>query len=264
MSGMSGMSGMNSSMSGMSGSDSMDGMAMTCSMDMLGNWKTIGACFLTSSWQISSEAQFAGTCIGVFLIVLSIEIVRRFGREWDRYIARSAYKNSQMASSAIRQRAQEEASTSDLAHAIPIDDKERNPTSSGLAPNPKMEENVKKSLHSFFGNSARSNKLLGKPQMQPTTIQQCIRSLLYGIQFAGAYVVMLIAMSFNGYILISIVLGGIVGHFVSTWDVFYMEAIELNTEFDDSQLMGQASTPAYLNAIHKTDKYQGSSGACCN
>jgi len=87
---------------------------------------------------------------------------------------------------------------------------------------------------------------------------------LYGIQFAGAYIVMLIAMSFNGYILISIVLGGIVGHFVSTWDVFYMEAIELNTEFDDSQLMGQASTPAYLNAIQKTDQYQANSGACCN
>ena len=100
--------------------------------------------------------------------------------------------------------------------------------------------------------------------MQPTTYQQCIRSLLYGVQFAGAYIVMLIAMSFNGYILISIVLGGIVGHFVSTWDVFYMEAIELNTEFDDSQLMGKASTPAYLNAIHKTDKYQANSGACCN
>lgn len=32
------------------------------------------------------------------------------------------------------------------------------------------------------------------------------------------YLIMLIAMTFNGYIIIAIVLGGIFGHFFSTWD----------------------------------------------
>lgn len=40
------------SMAGMSHDhDGMQGMDMACSMDMLTNWKTIGSCFLTSSWK---------------------------------------------------------------------------------------------------------------------------------------------------------------------------------------------------------------------
>lgn len=34
----------------------------------------------------------------------------------------------------------------------------------------------------------------------------------------GQYLIMLIAMTFNGYIIIAIILGGIFGHFFSTWD----------------------------------------------
>lgn len=252
------------SMSGMGSTNGMDGMESMsngCTMMMLGNWQTINSCFLTSSWHINSQAQFAGTCIGVFLLVLLIEIVRRFGREWDRYIAKNAFINAR---NGLIKSGQENQTPSDLVHTIPIDDKERNVTTTMESSQKPQSQQQKGSMRSFFGDSNRSNKLLGRPQMQPTTIQQCIRSLLYGIQFAGAYVVMLIAMSFNGYILISIVLGGIVGHFVSTWDVFYMEAIELGNEYDDSQLMGQASTPAYLNALHKSNQYHSGSGACCN
>ena len=43
-----------------------------------------------------------------------------------------------------------------------------------------------------------------------------------------AVMLMLIAMSYNGYILSSIVVGAIVGHFVSTWDHLTMELPDQN------------------------------------
>ena len=52
---------------------------------------------------------------------------------------------------------------------------------------------------------------------------------------------MLIAMSFNAYILISIALGGLVGHFVSTWDNLSFELDDGSDPFIGGSGGGQAS-----------------------
>ena len=49
-------------------------------------------------------------------------------------------------------------------------------------------------------------------------MQQLVRALFYAVQFTSAYLLMLISMSYNGYILLSMMLGALVGHFVSSWD----------------------------------------------
>jgi len=56
---------------------------------MLWNWYTIDACFISRGWHVRSKAQFAGSCIGVFLLVLAIELVRRAQREYDRRLTRN-------------------------------------------------------------------------------------------------------------------------------------------------------------------------------
>lgn len=61
-------------------------------MKMLWNWYTIDACFLTSSWHIRSSGAFAGSCIGVILLVIALEFLRRFGKEYDRSLLRGAQK----------------------------------------------------------------------------------------------------------------------------------------------------------------------------
>lgn len=53
-------------------------------VSMLWNWNTIDSCFISSSWRTSTRAQFAGSVIGVFFLVVGIEAVRRLGREYDR------------------------------------------------------------------------------------------------------------------------------------------------------------------------------------
>ena len=48
-------------------------------------------------------------------------------------------------------------------------------------------------------------------------MQQVIRSVIHMITFGVAYIVMLLAMYFNGYIIIMIFLGALIGKFVCDW-----------------------------------------------
>lgn len=48
-------------------------------------------------------------------------------------------------------------------------------------------------------------------------LQQTIRAILYAAAVAGAYILMLIAMSFNGYVIISIFVGAGIGKFLCDW-----------------------------------------------
>ncbi|SPO29855.1 related to CTR3 - high-affinity copper transporter of the plasma membrane [Ustilago trichophora] len=195
-----------SSMSGMSG---MGGMASNaCSMSMLGNWQTINTCVLTASWHIKTEAQFAGTCIGVFLIVFLVETVRRYSREFDRWILERAMIERRE----TRRRTQHLKAdmATRLAGTESIQDRS--------TVSQKLEQ-----LDSIFfgiptGKKGCRQAAVDSMRFRPKMWQQLLRSILYGVQFTGAYLVMLIAMTFNGYIIIAIVLGGVFGHFFSTWD----------------------------------------------
>ncbi|GAC97870.1 Ctr copper transporter [Pseudozyma hubeiensis SY62] len=177
-------------------------------MSMLGNWQTINTCVLTSSWHIRTEAQFAGTCIGVFLIVFLIETVRRWSREFDRWILERAMVERRETRRRTQHLKAEMASR--LAESAPSQDR------STLSQKMDQLDSI------FFGISPSKSgcrqAALDSMRFRPKMWQQLLRSLLYGVQFTGAYLVMLIAMTFNGYIIIAIVLGGIFGHFFSTWD----------------------------------------------
>jgi copper transporter 1 len=55
---------------------------------MLMNWKTINTCFISSEWQNLSGGMYAGSVIGVFVLVIALEAVRRAKREYDRKLLR--------------------------------------------------------------------------------------------------------------------------------------------------------------------------------
>ncbi|KAH9926633.1 Ctr copper transporter family-domain-containing protein [Epithele typhae] len=145
------------STSAMSSMD-MDMGSGSCQISMLWNWYTIDSCFLSSSWHVTSNGGFAGTCIGVILLVVAVELVRRLQREYDRHLHR---------------------------------------TNSALAQSSSVEALDPLKTH------VTTDRL--------TVPQHLLRSLLYTFQFAGAYIIMLLAMYFNGYIIISIFIGGFIG-----------------------------------------------------
>jgi copper transporter 1 len=57
---------------------------------MLWNWYTIDSCFLAETWHNKTKGAFAGSVIGVFLLVIAIEAFRRGIREYDRRLTRQA------------------------------------------------------------------------------------------------------------------------------------------------------------------------------
>jgi copper transporter 1 len=56
----------------------------------------------------------------------------------------------------------------------------------------------------------------GRPR-RATPIQQAIRAFLHALVFAVAYILMLLAMYFNGYIIIAIFVGVGVGKYICDW-----------------------------------------------
>ncbi|KAL1837213.1 hypothetical protein VTJ49DRAFT_4114 [Mycothermus thermophilus] len=150
-----------------------------CVISMLWNWNTVDACFISSTWKIRSAGMFAGSCIGVILLVMSLEMLRRAVKEYDRYLI-----NKHLASQGQSRR--------------PV-------SSSGKAA-------------SDEGSPAPVCVTVAGQGYRPALFEQAVRALLHMLQFAVAYFVMLLAMYYNGYIIICIFIGAYLGSFVFHWE----------------------------------------------
>lgn len=150
---------------------------------MLWNWYTVDSCFISKSWHNTSKGMFAGSCIGVILLVLALEFLRRAGKEYDRYIV-----------------AQHRASLVATA----------NPTSSASS-----TADAGKNASS---TAAAACAPAAVQPFRPSIVQQAVRALLHMLQFAVAYFVMLLAMYYNGYVIICIFIGAFLGYFIFGWE----------------------------------------------
>ncbi|KAM0253480.1 hypothetical protein ACHAP5_000509 [Fusarium lateritium] len=155
-----------------------------CKISMLWNWNTVDSCFIASSWHITSKGMFAGSCIGVVLLVMSLELLRRCVKEWDRYL--------------LLQHAAKfhEASCATITDPTGLN---------GCSYGKKNNETV--------------TCITPIPPFRPNVSQQAIRALLHMMQFAVAYFVMLLAMYYNGYFIICIFIGAYLGAFIFQWEV---------------------------------------------
>lgn len=125
---------------------------------MLWNWNTIDACFISSDWHIRSNGAFAGTCIGVVLMGITLEALRRGAREYDAWIVRA-----------------------------------------------------------FRAKLANGDTVPNTAIFRPSLTQQAVRAVLHALTFGVAYMLMLIAMYYNGYVILCIFLGAGVGKFLCDW-----------------------------------------------
>ncbi|KAE8392742.1 Copper Transporter integral membrane protein that functions in high affinity copper transport [Aspergillus alliaceus] len=195
-------------MSSSTASHSMDMGGMhggnSCKISMLWNWTVKDACFLSKQWHITSNGMFAGSCIGVILLVISLEFLRRVGREYDAFILRRARLRAQYLNM---------------------------PLSSSQTSTPGEEDTPKASSSTTpvpvtTGIRAPNCPSAGFP-VRPTLVEQLVRALMHMVQFAVAYFIMLLAMYFNGYIIICIFIGAFLGSFIFSW-----EPLQLGKEND--------------------------------
>lgn len=66
--------------------------------------------------------------------------------------------------------------------------------------------------------SSKGTTLAAPLQYKPTIVQQAVRALIHMLQFAVAYFIMLLAMYYNGYIIICIIIGAFLGFFLCSWE----------------------------------------------
>lgn len=126
---------------------------------------------------------FAGSCIGVILLVMALEFLRRTAKEYDRYIVAEYAKSMSAASPGTR-------------------------TPSDAGSNIKPLTNTE------------TNTPVSSARFRPSVFQQLIRATLHMLCFAVAYFVMLLAMYFNGYIIICIFIGAWLGYAIFGWESF--------------------------------------------
>jgi copper transporter 1 len=122
---------------------------------------------------------FAGSCIGVILLVMSLELFRRLSREYDSLILRQSQKSHQ---------------------STPLN---TNPSLTG-------SDDITK--------TPAQTITCAPITFRPNLFQQMIRATLHMVQFTIAYFVMLLAMYYNGYIIICIIIGAWIGSFVFSWE----------------------------------------------
>ena len=118
----------------------------------------------------------------MILLVVLLEALRRAGKEYDRYIV-SQYLASHAQHSTV------------VSSASSDNDTSKTPATTAMP-----------------ARTAQS--------FRPSIVQQAIRALLHMLQFAVAYFVMLLAMYYNGYIIICIFIGAYLGYFVCGWESF--------------------------------------------
>ncbi|KAK8058850.1 copper transporter integral membrane protein that functions in high affinity copper transport [Apiospora phragmitis] len=223
-------------LSSVNGADTNTAMTMTmgeCKISMLWNWNTVDACFLAESWKIKSDGAFAGLCIGVILLVILLEFLRRISKFYDNHIYRAHQLRAVglAAERAGASSAAEEGHAGSGAPAGPSPDTGRasapGTPSNGMLEHEGMIERPARSVprQQSAGAAAQAQPLLARMASRPyasactpSVKQQAIRALIHTLQFAVGYWIMLLAMYYNGYIIICIFIGAFIGAFLLRWE----------------------------------------------
>jgi len=186
--------------------------------------------FLSRTWHIRSTGAFAGTCIGVILLVMVLEALRRVGREYESFIIRRARLRRKFFSVSSRRgvkpsfrwitgprgnsaphKHDDGPSGEDLI--TPVKDNPLRPKTSDVSNEMHRDDAI-------LGDTKTSHQI-GRAKFgpyRPSPMEQLVRAFLHMLQFAIAYFIMLLAMYYNGYIIICIFIGAFLGSVVFSWE----------------------------------------------
>lgn len=177
------------------------GMDMPCPMNMVWNWDTTDLCVLTPSWRISSPSGLYTSLAIIALVGVLYEWLRLYIRRLDAQIAHSvmgAGKGQHRRRASVLPTSLHHASTGDAA---------------GLARGGRSGS-PSRSIASASSKSSGWSRKLGLTSTLPISQRaQARRSILYALSVFISFLLMLVAMSFNGWIIGAIVAGAGMGHY---------------------------------------------------
>ncbi|KAG0237730.1 hypothetical protein BGW42_000136 [Actinomortierella wolfii] len=148
-----------------------------CSMNMLFNWDTKNVCVVFESWKINTPLGLILSMIVIIALGVAYELLRAKSRQYDEYLREGERKRGDS--------------------ALGADDDTANHVG-----------------HHGHGREDEVGLLSSRPRsIRLTNQQQLVRSVLYMIQVFVGFFLMLIFMTYNGYLMIATTLGAGLGYF---------------------------------------------------
>lgn len=189
----------------MGGSDPAS--AHKCKISMLWNWYTIDSCFLARSWHVTSRGMFAGTCIGVFFWVMAYCWFHRFIVEYDNAIVDYKLKKANVSAcesccgaggcDEILSSEEKGSSDEETSRAAAVAQGVKRPGSDFWTP-------LKNTFsHKWYLAWMKKDD----NAIYPSPVEHVGRSGLYLMEWTVSYLIMLMWMYYNGYLIITMILG---------------------------------------------------------
>ena len=153
-----------------------DQIQADASSQMLFNWYTIDACFMSSSWHITTAGQFAGSCIGVVLLSITLQLLRLASNKYDGYLRRKFLESRMQTRSPQVGPRGSGAGSEDTELA----------TKDAACPCPRT-------------TAAQNLKALPEREIfRKSFLQSQVKAALFAAQLFIAYFLMMLAMYYNG------------------------------------------------------------------
>ena len=186
-----------------------------CKISMLWNWYTIDSCFIAKSWHVTSRGMFAGTCVGLFFWILAYCWFHRFIVEFDNAIVDYKVKkhnvtscgdccgeNAPCAEAMSSEQETEKSSQEGNAHGTT--NTVTLATSGVKAPGSDLWSPLLSTFsHKWYIAWLQKNK----GEIYPSPAEHIARSGLYLMEWTCSYLIMLMWMYYNGYLIITMILG---------------------------------------------------------
>lgn len=207
------------------GGGSASSSKATCKISMLWNWYTIDTCFIARSWRNDTKGKFAGSCIGCFALVVIAQWLNRVSRQFDIELVKKhkmKYLAQYMATNGAYDDTSSELSQQDLE---------------SICNEPAWKSTIialQRTLsHTWYFNFLRRNPAaLDDPiekalsccssvpalEIYPTFLEHFTRAWIFVLQWGLSYIIMLLFMYYNGYIIISCLIGALVGRFLFNYE----------------------------------------------
>ncbi|CCD27135.1 high-affinity Cu transporter CTR3 NDAI_0J02430 [Naumovozyma dairenensis CBS 421] len=241
-------------MGGMGGMGGM-GSANACKISMLWNWYTINTCFIARSWKNDTRGKFAGSCIGCFLLVLIAQWLNRISRQLDVELVKR-HSQVQWAKYIVEKQEFTDGSSSQKSDEKEIHTGKATELSNESSFMTLIVALGKTLSHywflNFIGNGdlrEDSDDLFLKTKKQcnsgttnaqtnavfPSLLDHIARSFLFLVQWGLSYIIMLLFMYYNGYIIISCGLGALFGRLIFNYEplaTFNSSSIDGNLAHD--------------------------------
>ncbi|KAF8844703.1 Ctr copper transporter [Paxillus ammoniavirescens] len=149
-------------------------MPARCSMNMLWNTQIVNTCVVFRSWHIHSNAQFVLSFFAIVLLGVLYEYLRVFQRDFDARIGAKLSKGKRSASPVSRSSTPERSEEAAL----------------------------------LSGRRVKQNSVA-----VPTSYR-VLRAVLYGASVFLSFFLMLVFMTYNAYLILAVVVGAAIGHYV--------------------------------------------------